>query len=158
MGKIVLSDKNWSPDNLFCILEVLGAILVKFGQFPARKMAAGNSAPPSARVVHQSSESMGVHTIGAEAAIRKSVMSIKFLPVILGPEMAASILWAPGIFWFFLLENPMPIKFLLLGGGWGFLEGGVGVPILFLWAWGFFRCNAVFQRISTRVGLPIEYW
>ena len=36
----------------------------------------------------------------------------------------------------------MPIKFLLLGGGvfWAFLErGGVEVPILFLWAWGFFR-------------------
>ena len=34
----------------------------------------------------------------------------------------------------------MPIKFLLLEGGfWVFLEGGVEVPILFLWAWGFFR-------------------
>ena len=53
-----------------------------------------------------------------------------------------------GNFWFFLLEifgsfcwkTPMPIKFRLLGGGvWVFLEGGVGVPILFLWAWGFFR-------------------
>ena len=32
----------------------------------------------------------------------------------------------------------MPINFLPLGGGcWGFLEGGVEVPILFLWAWGF---------------------
>ena len=36
-----------------------------------------------------------------QAEIRKNVMSIKFLPVILGPEMAAPILWAPGIFWFF---------------------------------------------------------
>ena len=33
-------------------------------------------------------------------------MSIKFLPVILGPEMAAPILWVPGIFEIFLLENP----------------------------------------------------
>ena len=36
----------------------------------------------------------------------------------------------------------MPIKFLPLGGGggfWVFLKGGVEVPILFLWAWGFFR-------------------
>ena len=23
-----------------------------------------------------------------------------------GPEMAAPILWAPGVFWFFLLGNP----------------------------------------------------
>ena len=38
--------------------------------------------------------------------VRKSVVSIKFPPVILGPEMVAPILWAPGIFWFFLLENP----------------------------------------------------
>ena len=37
----------------------------------------------------------------------------------------------------------MPIKLLLLGGGgfWAFLEGGVEVPILFLWAWGFFRSH-----------------
>ena len=34
----------------------------------------------------------------------------------------------------------MPIKFLLLGGGGGreFFRRGVEVPILFLWAWGFF--------------------
>ena len=41
----------------------------------------------------------------------------------------------------------MPIKFLLLGGGgsWNFLEGGVEVPILFLWAWGFFRLKEVIR-------------
>ena len=63
--------------------------------------------------------------------------------VILGPEMAAPILWAPGIFCSFCWNIPMPIKFLVLGGGGavGFLQGGGGgeVPILFLWAWGFFR-------------------
>ena len=65
-----------------------------------------------------------------------------------GPEMAAPVLWAPGILGFFLQEKtPMPIKFLLLGGGSGlFLEGGVGVPILFLWARGFFRILPVFQE------------
>ena len=37
-----------------------------------------------------------------------------------GPEMAAPILWAPGILGFFLQEKtPMPIKFLPLGGGSG---------------------------------------
>ena len=42
--------------------------------------------------------------------------------------MAAPILWAPGIFVLFLLENPpMPLKFLLLEGGRGFFwKGGVG--------------------------------
>ena len=44
------------------------------------------------------------------------------------------------IFGSFCWKTPMPIKFLLLGGGAGcFLEEGVEVPILFLWAWGFFR-------------------
>ena len=47
--------------------------------------------------------------------------------------MAAPILWAPGIFGFFLQEKtPMPIKFLLLGGGfWAFLEGGVECQFYF---------------------------
>ena len=49
--------------------------------------------------------------------IGKNVMSIKFLPVILGPETAAPILWAPGIFWFFLLENPHAHKIPPFGGG-----------------------------------------
>ena len=57
--------------------------------------------------------------------LRKSMMSIKFPPTILGPEMAAPILWAPGIFWFFLLENPHAHKIPPFRGGcWGFLEGG----------------------------------
>ena len=81
---------------------------------------------------------------------RKSVMSIKFPPVILGPEMAAPILWAPGILGFFLLENPHAHKippFRGEGGGcWVFLEGGVEVTVLFLWAWGFFRCLQLLDR------------
>ena len=45
----------------------------------------------------------------------------------------------------------MPIKLLLLGGGVrGFVEeGGVEAPILFLWAWGFFRLKEV--RVCKRV-------
>ena len=54
--------------------------------------------------------------------VRKSVMSIKFPPAILGPEMAAPILWAPRIFWFFLLENPHAHKTPLIRG-----EGGSGL-------------------------------
>ena len=75
------------------------------------------------------------------AMFRKSVVSIKFLPVILGPEMAAPILWAPGIFGLFLLENPHAHKIPPFRGGvLGFFRrGGVEVPILFLWVWGFFR-------------------
>ena len=54
-------------------------------------------------------------------------MSINFLPAILGPEMAAPILWAPGKKAFFLQEKAMSIKFLVLGGGyWVFFLGGGG--------------------------------
>ena len=65
-------------------------------------------------------------------------------------KMAAPILRAPGIFWFFLPENPMP-RF----GGGGYLgfclerEGGLEVPILFLWEWGFFRFKL--QRSPLRL-------
>ena len=54
-------------------------------------------------------------------------MSIKFPPVILQPEMAAPILWAPGIFGFFLLENPHAHKIPPFRGGvLGFFRKGGG--------------------------------
>ena len=54
------------------------------------------------------------------------MVSIKFPTAILGPEMAAPILWAAGIFWSFLLENPHAHKIPPFRGGGvlGFLEGG----------------------------------
>ena len=56
---------------------------------------------------------------------KKNLVSKIFPPVILGPEMAAPILWAPGIFWFFLLENPHAHKIPPFGGGcWDFLDRG----------------------------------
>ena len=65
-------------------------------------------------------------------------MSVKCLSAILGPEMAAPILWAPRKC-VRSAGKAMPIKFLVLGGGgyFGFLGGGE-VPILFLLARGFF--------------------
>ena len=66
-------------------------------------------------------------------------MSVIFPLATLGPEMAAPILWAPGIYWLFLLGNPHLKKIVVLGGFWVFWKGGgVEVPILFLWARGFF--------------------
>ena len=54
-------------------------------------------------------------------------MSVIFPPAILGPEMAAPILWAPGIFWLFLVEIPHAHKIPRSRRGcWGFLEGGGG--------------------------------
>ena len=40
--------------------------------------------------------------------IRRILVSIKFMSAILGPEMAAPILWARGKIAFFLQENPCP--------------------------------------------------
>ena len=54
-------------------------------------------------------------------------------------------------------KAPMPIRFLLLGRGHGcfWKGGGVEVPILFLWAWGFFRNkepnNSICARIAVRI-------
>ena len=53
-------------------------------------------------------------------------MSVKFSSAILGPEMAAPILWAPGKIALFLQEKPMSIKVLLLGGGVFWVLGGGG--------------------------------
>ena len=50
-------------------------------------------------------------------SFRKILVSAIFPPVILWPEMAATILWAPGIFWFFLLENPHAHKIPRFRGG-----------------------------------------
>ena len=70
----------------------------------------------------------------------KILVSVKFLSAILGPDMAAPILWAPRISAFFLQENLHVRKNLRIRGGGKcfFLGGGGEVPILFLWARGFF--------------------
>ena len=65
---------------------------------------------------------------------RKSLVSIIFPPVILGPEMAAPILWAPGIFWLFLLENPHAHKIPLFTGG----------VVGFCFFWGGGKCQFYF--------------
>ena len=57
--------------------------------------------------------------------------------VILGPEMAAPISWAPGISAFFLQEYLHAHKFLVLGGGGVsvfFLEGGGSADFIFMGA------------------------
>ena len=61
--------------------------------------------------------------------VRKNVR-----PQLLGPEMAAPILWAPGVLGLFLQESLHPHKIVVLGGGgiffglgyFGFFFGGGG--------------------------------
>ena len=72
-------------------------------------------------------------------------MTVIFPPAILGPKMAAPLYGRLAFFGSFCSKTPVPIKFLVLGegGGRGFFwkGGGVGAPILFLWAWGFCDLN-----------------
>ena len=61
------------------------------------------------------------------ATFRKILLvSIKFLSAILGPEMAAPILWVSGKNCVLSAGKPMSIKFLVLVGGGGILGFGGG--------------------------------
>ena len=68
--------------------------------------------------------------------LRRILVSAKFVSAILGPEMAAPIVWTPRISAFFLQENLHSHKIPLFLGGVFWVWGG-GVPILFFWARGF---------------------
>ena len=82
-------------------------------------------------------------------------MSIEFPPVLLGPEMAAPILWAPGIFWFFLLENPHAQKCPPFRGVcWVFLEEGGGSANFNFMGVGIFPIN---KKMHTVVFIHIGH-
>ena len=111
----------------------------------------GSAVPPAAAPpTHGPTSARALHTwmlCGETCLSQKSAMSIKFLPQFWGRKFMGA--WH---FWFFLQENPMPIKFLLLSGGgcwFFFFEGGVEVPILFLWAWGFFRLSIATDLLQS---------
>ena len=70
---------------------------------------------------------------------RKILVSVECLSAILGPEMGASIFWAPGKMRSFCRKTYVHKIPRFRGGDFGFGGGGGGgVPILFLWARGFF--------------------
>ena len=56
--------------------------------------------------------------------VQKSLMSVIFPPVILGPGMAAPILWAPGIFVVLSAGKPPRPKNPRFRGSWFFGRGG----------------------------------
>ena len=74
--------------------------------------------------------------------------------------MAAPILWAPGILWFFLLKNPHAHKILLGGGFWVFLQGGGGSANFIFMGAGIFSEIPIFeangQIRANRVFSPIR--
>ena len=76
-------------------------------------------------------------------------MSVKFVSAILGPEMAAPILWTPGKDALFLQEKPMSIKFRVLGGVVFWVLGGGSADFIFMGAGIFLIAGKVFWQIST---------
>ena len=68
--------------------------------------------------------------------IRKSLISVIFPPAFLGPEMAAPILWAPGIFWLFCWKTRHAHKIPRFRGG-----GGVGSRVFWKGRW---KCQFYF--------------
>ena len=65
--------------------------------------------------------------VSSRKKVRKNVMSIKFPPAVLGPEMTAPIFYGRLAFLgSFCWETPMPIKVLLLRGGVGVSQKGGG--------------------------------
>ena len=74
---------------------------------------------------------------------QKILVSVKFWSAILGPEMAAPILWTPGTNAFFLQENLHVHKIPRFGGGGGFgfwvLGGGGGSADLIFMGARFFQ-------------------
>ena len=86
-----------------------------------------------------------MQTSFCRSATLKKPHVCNFLPTIFGLEMAASILWAPGIFVVLSTGKPsMPMKFLVLGGGGAlgfFLGGGGGAADLIFMGAGIFLKN-----------------
>ena len=66
--------------------------------------------------------------------IRKILVSVKFVSAILGPEMAAPILWTPGKNAFFLQENLHVHKIPRFGGGDIWFGGGGSADFIFMGA------------------------
>ena len=82
----------------------------------------------------------------ADFPFLKIPVSVKFVSAILGPEMAAPILWAPRISAFFLQENLHVHKFPRFGGGGLFwVWGGESADFTFVGA-GIFLSNK--ERMS----------
>ena len=71
---------------------------------------------------------------------RNILVSVKFfLSAILGPEMGAPIIWAPGVFAFFLQENLHVHKIPIFRGDFVFFFGGGSADFIFMGAGSFLK-------------------
>ena len=71
-------------------------------------------------------------TFLGQKKIRNILVSVKFLSAVLGPEMAAPILWAPRISAFFLQENLHVRKIPRFRGGYFGFGGGGSADFIFM--------------------------
>ena len=83
-------------------------------------------------------------------SVRKILVSVRFLSAILGPEMAAPILWTPGKMRPFCRKNHVHKIPRFRGGYFGFWGEG-GVPILFFMGARIFLIRELFQ-FCTKFG------
>ena len=83
--------------------------------------------------------------------VRKILVSVKFVSAILGPEMAAPILWTPGKNAFFLQKNLHVHKIPRFGGGGGeFWFGGGGKCRFYFYGRGDFSDRSPSKTMKTR--------
>ena len=89
-------------------------------------------------------------------SFRKSLVSVSFRPQFWGPKWLRQFYGRLAFLGSFCWKTPMTIKFLLLGGFGVSWKGGVEVPILFLWAWGFSdSCGELMHFCRVRNYCPI---
>ena len=94
-------------------------------------------------------------TLPPQSSIRKILMSVKFVSAILGPEMAAQILWVPRISAFFLQENLRVQKIPRLGvyGRGDFSESCWETKLPF-----FCRKMSGCELTGWQISIPIFHW
>ena len=88
-----------------------------------------------------------------ERIFRQILVSVKFVSAILGPEIAAPILWTPGKMRPFC-RKPCVHKIPRFGGGgyFGFLGGGGSADFIFMGARIFLKFTATIDILSGTAG------
>ena len=128
---------------------------------PPSPLAPPLGRPPPSWISIQSPNplpSLSPRTPPSPSPSRKNIVS-----AILGPEMAAPILWTPGISAFFLQENLHVHRFLVLGGEgvFWFWGGGGSADFMFMGAGIFLflglshNYRLIWRNMRYRTGAPV---